>query len=66
MVKDWTKIQKKYKGLWVALAEDEVTVLGAGQTVQVALKKASEKTSDTPYLVRMPERVVTFIERYVI
>jgi len=32
MVKDWTKIQKKYKGLWVAFAKDEKTVMGSGKT----------------------------------
>src|SRR6266496_3033437 len=30
--KDWSKIYQKYKGMWVALKEDEVTVVGAGST----------------------------------
>ena len=40
MVKDWTKIYKKYKGLWVALAKDEITVLAAHETAKAALKEA--------------------------
>lgn len=44
MAKDWTNIYKKYKGLWVALAEDEETVLGAGKTAREALELAKKKT----------------------
>ena len=43
MAKDWTKLVKAYKGLWVALAEDEMTVLGAGKTVTAAILSAKKK-----------------------
>jgi len=56
MSKDWTQLYKKYKGLWVALADDEVTVLGVGKTVNEAVKKAKEKTDKTPFLTRVPEK----------
>ncbi len=58
---DWTKIQKKYKGLWVALAEDEITVLGKGKTVKEAVAEARKKTSKTPFLTRMPEKIVSYV-----
>ena len=61
MVKDWTKIQKKYKGLWVALASDEKTVLGAGKTVREALAQAKDKSNQVPFLTRMPEKIVSYI-----
>ena len=61
MAKDWTKIWEKYKGLWVALDEDEETVLGAGKTVREALEEAKKKTDNTPYLTRMPEKLVAYV-----
>jgi len=38
MAHDWTKLFKKYKGLWVALLDDEKTVVGSGNTAAGALK----------------------------
>ncbi|HEY4483128.1 MAG TPA: DUF5678 domain-containing protein [Candidatus Paceibacterota bacterium] len=61
MAIDWTKIYKKYKGLWVALAKDEKTVLGAGRTVQEAVRQAKMKSDETPFLTRMPEKIVPFV-----
>lgn len=61
MAKDWTKLIKKYKGLWVALAEDEVTVLGAGKTVSAALLAAKEKSNKMPFLTHVPEGGVSYI-----
>ena len=54
MATDWTKIYKKYKGLWVALKDDEVTVVGNGKTPQAALKMAAEKGYSEPYITRVP------------
>lgn len=61
MTKDWTKIQKKYKGLWVAFAKDEETVLGSGKTVREALSGAIKKSNETPILARMPEKMVSYV-----
>jgi len=61
MAIDWTKIYKKYKGLWVALAEDEQTVLGSGKTVQQALLQARKKGSESPILTRMPDSIVSYV-----
>ena len=55
MAKDWTKLYKKYNGLWVALAEDEETVLGFGATVNEAIMKARRKTDKAPFLTRIPK-----------
>ena len=60
MAKDWTKIQKKYKGQWVALGEDEQTVLGAGLSVRDAVRKAKKKSKKTPFLVHMPKEVTPY------
>ncbi|MDO8624191.1 MAG: DUF5678 domain-containing protein [bacterium] len=61
MAKDWSKLYKKYKGLWVALAKDEETVLGFGTTVQEAVKKARSKSAETPYLTRVPETLDAYV-----
>ena len=61
MVKNWTKIYKKYKGLWVALSKDEETVLGAGKTLKVALEKAREKSNEKPIVARIPQNLAPFV-----
>lgn len=61
MAKDWTKLFKEYKGLWVALAEDEMTVLGTGKTVKAALIAAKNKSNKMPFLTRIPEKIVSYV-----
>ncbi|KKU68688.1 MAG: hypothetical protein UX89_C0002G0013 [Parcubacteria group bacterium GW2011_GWA2_47_16] len=61
MAKDWTKLYKKYKGLWVALAEDEETVLGVGKTVKEAVESAKAKTDRTPFLTRVPKTLAAYV-----
>lgn len=61
MAIDWTKLYKKYKGLWVALAEDEKTVLASGKTVKDVIKQVQKKTDKTPFLTRVPEKLVTYV-----
>lgn len=61
MAKDWTKLVKAYKGKWVALAEDETTVLGAGKTVQAALLAAKKKSPKMPFLTHVPDRIVSYV-----
>ncbi len=39
MAIDWTKICKKYKGLWIGLKHDEKTVVAAGKTVKEVMEK---------------------------
>ncbi|HED37044.1 MAG TPA: hypothetical protein ENI76_02185 [Ignavibacteria bacterium] len=61
MSKDWTQLHKKYKGLWVALADDEITVLGAGKTVREAVQQARKKTNKTPFLTLVPKKMVSYV-----
>ena len=58
---DWSKIYKKYKGRWVALADDELTVVGSGHTAKEALAKASENGYERPILSHMPRSLVTYV-----
>jgi len=58
---NWTNLQKKYRGLWVALAKDERTVIASGKTAREALERAKTKSRQVPFLARMPEKVSTFV-----
>ncbi len=61
MVIDWTKIYKKYKGLWVALKDDQKTVIASGNTVKEVMEKAKKKGFKAPILFRMPAKVLPYI-----
>lgn len=61
MTKDWTKIYKKYKGLWVALAEDEETVLSSHKTAKEALAAAKDRGYKNPILTRVPEDLTAYV-----
>jgi len=61
MVIDWTKIYKKYKGLWVALKADEITVVGSGEKLTEALAEAHKKGYEHPIVMRVPDKLATFI-----
>jgi hypothetical protein len=61
MAIDWTEICEEYRGLWVALAEDEQTVLGSGETAREALEAALETGYEDPILTRMPETLEPYV-----
>lgn len=58
---NWEKMYKKYAGLWVAMKDDEKTVVGSGKTLKEALKKAEEKGFENPLLNYVPKKLVTFV-----
>lgn len=59
--KDWSKIWKLYKGKWVALQEDEVTVITSADTLKETLEEARRKGFQNPIVTKMPSRIGTFI-----
>lgn len=61
MAVDWTKIFKKYKGLWVALKDDEKTVVSSGKTAKEAWNKAKEAGYEKPILTKMPTKIVPYV-----
>jgi phosphopantetheinyl transferase (holo-ACP synthase) len=58
---DWTKICKKYKGLWVALKKDNKTVIASGHTLKEAVEKAKKKGYKEPILFRVPTEIIPYI-----
>ena len=61
VAKNWTKIYEKYKGLWVALKKDEVTVVGSGETLKEALRKANDNGYSNPIVTRMPKTLSAYV-----
>ena len=61
MAKNWTKIQLKYKGLWVALDKDEETVLATGKTLLETIKSAKKSGHLNPIMTKMPETLSPFV-----
>jgi len=53
---DFTKICEKYKGLWVALADDEETVLGSGKSVEKALEEAKKGVIKNLFYLKFPPK----------
>lgn len=58
---DWSKIWKKYRGLWVVLKSDEKTVIASGKTAKEALKKAEEKGEKNPIITKMPPKLIGYV-----
>ena len=58
-MKDWTHLFATYCGQWVALADDEVTVLASGKTARDAHAAALTHTS-LPILYRVPDSLDAF------
>ncbi len=58
---DWSKMYKKYAGKWVALADDEVTVIASDKKLARALELSAKKGNSNPLVHRVPDEVVTFV-----
>jgi hypothetical protein len=58
---DRTELFKKYPGKWVALAEDDTTVIASGTTARETRDAALKKTDAQHFLLRVPEKVELFL-----
>ena len=58
--KDWTHLFEQYRGQWVALADDEKTVLASGATAKEVHEKGLKRCS-LPILYRVPETLDPFV-----
>jgi hypothetical protein len=59
-IKDWSPLFAQYRGQWVALADDEVTVVAAAATAKAALATSVAKGVPEPILYRVPDTLDTF------
>jgi len=58
---DWTKIYKKYKGKWVALKDDEQTVITFGKTLKEVLQKSQTKGVSHPVVTQIPHEILPIV-----
>lgn len=58
---DWSKLFKKYRSLWVALRDDEKTVIASGKTAKEAWTKAGKKGVANPILTKMPNKMISYV-----
>jgi hypothetical protein len=58
---DWTSLFANYRGQWVALADDEVTVVAAAPSAKAALTASALKGTPMPILYRVPDTLDTFV-----
>ena len=51
---NWTNLFKKYSGLWVALKEDEKTVVSSGKNAKKVYDEALNKGLKIPIMFKVP------------
>ncbi len=61
MAIDWAKIFRANKGQWVALQDDETTVIATAGTAKEALHLSRQKGFVQPILAKMPHDLEAFI-----
>lgn len=59
--KNWTTLFEQYKGQWVALADDETTVISSGEVLSEVMRKAADKGYLKPILTKVPKKDITYI-----
>jgi hypothetical protein len=59
--KDWSQLFANYRGQWVVLADDEVTVIAAAATAKDALAASAAKGAPEPILYRVPDSLDTLV-----
>jgi len=57
---NWTYIMKKYAGKWVALKDDQKTVIAFAATAKEALRKAQKAGVQNPFLNFIPDKLIAF------
>lgn len=58
---DFTKIFKKYRGLWVALKQDEQTVVTASKSAKKAYQEALNKGEKRPIMLKVPTQSTYYV-----
>ena len=61
MIIDWTKLFTKYRGLWIALAEDEKTVIASSKNGKEAYAQALKRGVKVPILLNVPLELKSYI-----
>jgi len=59
--KNWTNLFTRYKGQWVALRDDETTVISHGLNAKKVINDAVKKGFAKPILFKVPKENITYI-----
>lgn len=59
--KDWRQLYKRYRGRWIGLLDDEMTVVASGSTPTEVLERAKKKGVEHPILFKMPTNLLPFV-----
>lgn len=59
--KDYSEILKGYEKKWVALSNDETTVIAAGNTLKQAKEHAFEKGENHPVLIKVSDSSTSYL-----
>ena len=58
---DWTHLYPTYANQWVALANDEKTVVGNARSLRSAIKKARQRGFDEPLMFKVPAVMLPYV-----
>ena len=58
---DMVKIEKHYRGKWIALSEDQKRVIASGSSLEEALVKAKKKGAKNPIMSKVPREFLEYI-----
>ena len=61
---NWTDLSKNYKGLWVALKEDEKTVVSSGKNAKKVYDEALKKGVEIPILYKVPSETGLYVGQF--
>lgn len=61
---DWTDLSKKYKGHWIALKNDEKTVVASGKNAVRVYDEALKKGVEIPILYKVPTVSGIFVGQF--
>lgn len=61
MAIDWTKNFRRYKGKWVAMLDDEQTVVASGKSAKEAWDMAKKKGHNLPILFHVPTKILPYV-----
>ena len=61
---NWTDLTKDYKGLWVALTQDEKSVVASGKSAKKVYEDAKNMGVEVPLLFKVPTTSGLYIGQY--
>lgn len=60
-VVDWTNLYTRHKGQWVALKDDEKTVIASGKNARQVLEESKKSGHPNPIMTKVPKENLSYI-----